>query len=398
MSNTNGNITAPVSINDVKTVLGFQNNNLSSLCKSSYVNMWSKYKPVNFTSTGPLSEENWKTANYGIKNIPYWTDFESMVDWIAEKSPSLHPPGNLNYNDSMYFFNQPYGGVQSPYRLSDFKNYVHNSNMPIGKCMRDNVQLDSNNHFTLQFLQSDYYSGLKLEGLTVGTNIQFKDLYLGVLFYRELLIPTVSESVIEYFATIGGVQLSNSSLYQKQYNSDGSFSILHDAIVDLSDASALGPPDGELRSYWNILPFASSVNLTNIGNLNSLTPTTCSGIFIPFLPAKSNLSVTAAPLNIDLQFVGASIDDEYVISYDFKIMNNSNQTLTTSSIVVYLYNSDMVNILSSDWNNLTMAPGSVHEYSSNMTVEKMNDANVLKLVIEVNGQEFDTQTNITYNY
>ena len=47
MSNSGGKITAPVSIDDVRTVLGVSSYDLGTLCKNSNgkINKWSKYKP-----------------------------------------------------------------------------------------------------------------------------------------------------------------------------------------------------------------------------------------------------------------------------------------------------------------------------------------------------------------
>ena len=47
MSIVNGIITAPVSIEDIKEILNESSNDIATLCKSSNINMWSKYKPVN---------------------------------------------------------------------------------------------------------------------------------------------------------------------------------------------------------------------------------------------------------------------------------------------------------------------------------------------------------------
>ena len=46
MSIVNGIIQAPVSIADVKTVLGETSNDLATLCKSEKINIWAKFKPV----------------------------------------------------------------------------------------------------------------------------------------------------------------------------------------------------------------------------------------------------------------------------------------------------------------------------------------------------------------
>lgn len=51
MSVDRGIIVAPVTIDDVKQVLGESTNDLSALCQSSNINMMSKYKPVPLNKT-----------------------------------------------------------------------------------------------------------------------------------------------------------------------------------------------------------------------------------------------------------------------------------------------------------------------------------------------------------
>ena len=46
MSIVNVIIQAPVSIADVKTVLGETSNDFATLCRSDKINMWAKFKPV----------------------------------------------------------------------------------------------------------------------------------------------------------------------------------------------------------------------------------------------------------------------------------------------------------------------------------------------------------------
>lgn len=56
MSNSGGKITAPVSIEDVRTVLGVSSYDLGTLCKSEKINMWAKYKPVRVPMFNELCE------------------------------------------------------------------------------------------------------------------------------------------------------------------------------------------------------------------------------------------------------------------------------------------------------------------------------------------------------
>ena len=65
MSVSNGKIIAPVSIEDVKTVLGESSNDLATLCKSENINIWSKYKPISCRGEfkeSPIREDSYETA------------------------------------------------------------------------------------------------------------------------------------------------------------------------------------------------------------------------------------------------------------------------------------------------------------------------------------------------
>ena len=67
MSNSGGKITAPVSIEDVRTVLGVSSYDLGTLCKNSNgkINKWSKYKPVRQPFV-VAPNSNWYKANDGF--------------------------------------------------------------------------------------------------------------------------------------------------------------------------------------------------------------------------------------------------------------------------------------------------------------------------------------------
>lgn len=66
MSNTNGVIAAPVSIYDVQHVLGQGSNDLATLCASTAINRWARYKPERWAGT---------TAAQKQKGIPQPIDY-----------------------------------------------------------------------------------------------------------------------------------------------------------------------------------------------------------------------------------------------------------------------------------------------------------------------------------
>ena len=123
MSVSNGKIVAPVSIDDVKSILGESSNDLATLCKSSKINVWAKYKPTDYNA--PFTD-NWskgKDGNYGL-NITVDNRVSSWNALVAEYSKTNNGYSNI--------YKRPSGGATSPYRLGDFRGYNHNAKPEIG--------------------------------------------------------------------------------------------------------------------------------------------------------------------------------------------------------------------------------------------------------------------------
>lgn len=122
MSVSDGKIVAPVSIDDVKSVLGESSDDLATLCKSSKINVWAKYKPTCYPSPFP---DNWYKArdgNYGI-SVPSYNTLESLYN-------AYFIDGDENH-DNGYSYERPSGGSAEPYRLGDFRGYNSRATSPI---------------------------------------------------------------------------------------------------------------------------------------------------------------------------------------------------------------------------------------------------------------------------
>lgn len=144
-----GIISAPVSIDDVKQALGESSNDLATLCKSENINIWSKYKPINCKGEFkeyPIREDSDEivTSSYSKytcvvrcgMNIPMDT-YKNLRNNYGGEGFAINGCYNL-YVDNIYGKNGgisadtttmvsgkhfPKGGANSPYRLSDFRNY-----------------------------------------------------------------------------------------------------------------------------------------------------------------------------------------------------------------------------------------------------------------------------------
>lgn len=148
-NNENGIISAPVSIDDVKRALGESSNDLATLCKSENINIWSKYKPISCKGefkeypiredsdeivTSSYSEytcvvrcgmnipmDTYKNLrnNYGGEGFAINGCYNFYIDNVYGRVGGIH--GDTTTSVSGKHF--PKGGANSPYRLSDFRNY-----------------------------------------------------------------------------------------------------------------------------------------------------------------------------------------------------------------------------------------------------------------------------------
>lgn len=144
-----GIISAPVSIDDVKQALGESSNDLATLCKSENINIWSRYKPISCKGDFkeyPIREDSDEKAtssynNYACvvrcgmnipidtyKNLRYNYGGEGFainaceffyVDNVYGANGGIHDNTTTSVSGKHF----PKGGANSPYRLSDFRNY-----------------------------------------------------------------------------------------------------------------------------------------------------------------------------------------------------------------------------------------------------------------------------------
>ena len=118
MSNNNGKISAPVSIDDVKSVLGYGSNDLAALCTYEGINMWAKYKPTSYGAPFPSDWYKSGDGNFGI-TFPNITAIKNLI--------SAYTTDTKNG----YSYKKPSGGSSSPYRLGDFRGYNKKAAPPV---------------------------------------------------------------------------------------------------------------------------------------------------------------------------------------------------------------------------------------------------------------------------
>ena len=99
--------TTNISTGLVAQTIQENSSDVGTLCKSTKVNKWSKWKPVRIPKTGGITDADIESVCCGIYRVAYNTT-----------------PWDFGYN-------KPRGGVNEPFRLGDFRNYNHNAGSPV---------------------------------------------------------------------------------------------------------------------------------------------------------------------------------------------------------------------------------------------------------------------------
>lgn len=201
-----GIISAPVSIDDVKRALGESSNDLATLCKSENINIWSKYKPISCKGEFkeyPIREDSEEivTSSYSKyicvvrcgMNIPMDT-YKNLrnnyggegfaikgcdnfrIDNVYGRTGVIHDNTSTSVSGKHF----PKGGANSPYRLSDFRNYnskaktnmfltsipelhtveIYYSSTPKFNCvLYKNTNVDNNTNLTMDDIITDLSLG-----------------------------------------------------------------------------------------------------------------------------------------------------------------------------------------------------------------------------------------------
>ena len=102
----------------VGQTIGVASRDVGTLCSSSLINKWSKYKPVVYPVISTTGIANW-WKSYGGDcglTIPTYSD----IDLLAEAVES----------GVSWVYNRPTGGASQPFRLGDFRGYEHAATSP----------------------------------------------------------------------------------------------------------------------------------------------------------------------------------------------------------------------------------------------------------------------------
>lgn len=234
-----GNIVVkPVSIYDVQRALGTSENDLGTLCTRTSINMWAKYKPINYNAIGVITDANRATKNYGIKDIPDWSRITYMLSFLFGTPSSSNAP-NCGIKPAYWAWDFPQGGASSPYRLTDFVNpnsatqgYFQGAEPPIGAISSDTYNYGSDGKIRIIYANGAQSANtIKLSELSYLIQFSWSTMYFGVALCRIDVTPNVN-----YIAT--------------QFNGDGDINMqtaLEQGLwVDIAQADL---PTGIYKCY-----------------------------------------------------------------------------------------------------------------------------------------------------
>ena len=277
MSVSNGKIVAPVSIDDVKSVLGESSNDLATLCKSENIKMWSKNKPIKHNCLFKPTDAQKKEVNYGISNIPYYRLLGKMTQDVI--NGSMQNATNISTLDTSiepWHYQKPIGGYTSPYRLGDFDGYFANAESPIGTITETEIESSLSGKVSVVFNKNtDTVSSLTFNDLA--SEKDFSNQYLGICLSD-----------------------GNKSFYMTQKigfddGDDVTISMLDSFGIFFRTAKLFPYFDNKTRLVLVAFVFISTTPIVADKNI-----TTHDNVFTPLYFTKCNIVISKKDINVEL--------------------------------------------------------------------------------------------------
>lgn len=190
MAHTQNVINAPVTMpSDIAAVLSISGTSLQANCQAGNLNMWAKYKPIQYNTGEQLTDSQRVASNYGIINIPTWANINKMANfWLGIDTSSTNAP-DCGIKPIYWGYNRP----SSKFRLSDFSNqaktlgYFHGAEAPIGNATASSYTIDSSGHLRIIYsLGAQDSRTIALSDLSYPRQLSKSvgNMYFGVMLYN----------------------------------------------------------------------------------------------------------------------------------------------------------------------------------------------------------------------
>jgi hypothetical protein len=281
--------TDPVTVTDVRTALSSSSKDVGTLCASSAVNVWAKFKPVALAEIVPLRSSAWWKGTSGKCGMDIAT-YTSLTALFAALSG-----GNYAWGREL-----PTGGTSAPYRLLDFQGYNHNAENPVGAIGGTSYTISSGK-ITIQYdIAAVGSDNLTLSDIDInGTSLD--EFYLGVYCY-------------------GGTG-STSSFYCTASQPFAQSTDMSIEITGLTDSYA---------GTYNVIPFFSSVSLSLNGQAQA-------GTFLSANKEPVRITINGTGTLFYMVAMGNWADAQFS-SIEWSVTGyNNNSSAVSLSYSVYLY-------------------------------------------------------------
>lgn len=385
MANSNGVITAPVrQREDVRAVLQVTTNDLSELCKSSAVNISSKFKPMHVTigaGADPIffanqaaREAAFKKCCYGITNIPCFSRAAQMTEWMNGNTAGTYPTNYPWMNKGQAWSWR----VPTVCRLGDFNGYNHKAQPIVLSIGPETLEIP---------LAGTVYVDVELgySGITVQDLCQ-QGVWLpyGSVQHSEASNPTDLRLGLCFIrsGTSSKAGMVFADRYAYEYSGEFSFSFLASQFNNVFSA-----PTGK----YNVFLFLGAMDampdgLVSIGNQT--------GVFYPINESEMQMTVQnrASQLVIFISG-GKDTESQRTVNFRFEIQNQSDYG-TYVSMRVDLIQGDANAVLDSQYlgGRQYLAKrgqnGSIYSHSGSLDAQGQSTDLKVRAVIEV----FETDT------
>lgn len=165
MSHSNGKISPPVNITDIMNVLGINDTRIFNLCRSTNVNMWSKWKPLPKTIIDTTNQRNsdntWKTDAQLVASgiTPWWKgvggnygiDFSDAYVGVSLGSYKTRDALNelalkIDGSNNGWYRLTPNSSTHSK-SYDDFNGYNHNASIPLSSGIQKDVEASGDSSY-----------------------------------------------------------------------------------------------------------------------------------------------------------------------------------------------------------------------------------------------------------
>lgn len=353
-------ITGAVSIYDVQRALGLSSPDLATLCKSTNIKMWAKFRPVEYKSAGRVGsvyhgqvpDSSRVLVAFGIINIPVWNDrvIGQMLNfWTEYDNSQANRPTYIDESGQTSSEPMPiseYWKMKLPtsaFRLTDFvssanpatKGYFHGAKAPIGGLTQSSVNVTSKGLMSIRFSKNEegVSAGLTIcyEDLQIVSNVSVRSYYFGAAFAR---MENGLATATTYFVTQDSTMQDFQSLgaFVRCYVTSADFAGTYLVFPFISADQLTGDAAPGAQNYHKLL---------NDRNTRS--------VFVALQEAEQ-LTVSISYCELDISSLAAWKDtgqSTRLIYYEYVLTNASQDTAVTDtfSVIVTLYgeNGNVIN-------------------------------------------------------